>query len=192
MNDPQQITDNLFKALRSSGFIMIGLDDTPDHSQPMTAQLLDDDGARHAIWFFMGRDNKLSIGGPAMAQYVGKGHDLFACLHGTLTPENDRAMVDQLWSKQVEAWFPQGKADPNLLLMRYDLEDAEIWQSDVSLTGQFKMLFGGTIKPQEVGSHAEVSLSAPAPPKSNAAPVAAKTRYNSPPPPLFISVPTRV
>jgi general stress protein 26 len=158
MTDPQQITKHLFQALRSSGFVMIGLDDTPDHSQPMTAQLLDDDGARHALWFFMNRDNKLAIGGPAMAQYVGKGHDFFACLHGTLIIDRDPAMIDLLWSKQVEAWFPGGKTDPNLLLMRYDLDSAELWETDISLSGQFKMLFGGTIKPQDAGNHAEVAL----------------------------------
>lgn len=134
---------DFYKALKHSPFLMIGLDETPDHSQPMTAQLLDDDGARHALWFFMHRDNRLAIGGPAMAQYVGKGHALFACLHGTLAVDHDPAIIHRLWSKQVEAWFPGGKTDPNLLLMRYDLDSAEMWETDMSLSGQFKMLFGG-------------------------------------------------
>lgn len=159
MADDQKMLANLFKALRDSPFLMIGLDDTPDHSQPMTAQLRDNgDGHRHAIWFFMGRDNKLAIGGAVMAQYVGKGHQLFACLHGTLTTDDDPAMIDALWSSQVEAWFPEGKTDPNLLLMRYDLNNAEVWEADISLGGRFKMLFGGTIDPQEAGSHAELAL----------------------------------
>lgn len=159
MADDRNMLADLFTALRTSPFMMIGLDDTPDHSQPMTAQLPeDDDGARHAVWFFMGRDNKLAIGGEAMAQYVGKGHELFACLHGKLTADNDPAMIDALWSNQVAAWFPDGKSDPNLLLMRYDLDSAEIWEADISLSGRFKMLFGGKIDPQEAGSHAELAL----------------------------------
>ncbi len=154
-NDQTMIT-HLFKALHTSPFVMIGLDDTPDHSQPMTAQIDGDD--RDTIWFFTGRDNRMAIGGPAMMQYQSKGHDLFACVHGTLTPDNDPAMIDRLWSNQVEAWFPGGKDDPNLLLMRYAMDNAEIWEADVSLTGMVKMMFGGTIKLSEAGSHAEVAL----------------------------------
>ncbi|OQW46019.1 MAG: general stress protein [Proteobacteria bacterium SG_bin6] len=150
------IIDRFFRALKHSPFIMIGLDDTPDHSQPMTAQTLED--RQDALWFFASRDNRLAIGGPAMAQFVSKGHDFFACLHGILSADEDRAMIDRLWSKQVEAWFPGGKEDPKLLLLRYDMESAELWEGDVSLTGQVKMLFGGTIKPSEAGEHAEVSL----------------------------------
>lgn len=150
------IIDRFFRALKHSPFIMIGLDDTPDHSQPMTAQTLED--RQNRLWFFTSRDNRLAVGGAAMAQFVSKGHDFFACLHGILSADEDRAMVDRLWSKQVEAWFPGGKDDPKLLLLRYDVESAEFWEGDVSITGQVKMLFGGTIKPSETGQHAEVSL----------------------------------
>lgn len=101
MTDSQQITADFFKSLASSPFVMIGIDDTPDHSQPMTAQIAE--GDHGALWFFMGRDNKLAIGGSAMAQYVAKGHDMFACLHGTLSEHDDRAMIDALWSPMVEA-----------------------------------------------------------------------------------------
>lgn len=148
--------DMLFSKMKNSPFVMIGIDDTPDHSEPMTAQI--DDQVKDAVWFFMGRDNRLAIGGRAMAQYVAKGHDFFACMHGTLSPDNDQAKIDQLWSKQVEAWFPQGKDDPNLTLMRYDLDNAEMWESDISVSGRVKMLFGGTIRAEEAGSHDEVVL----------------------------------
>ena len=158
MSDDNHIIADFFKSLKHSPFVMIGLDDTPDHSQPMTAQIDGED--RETLWFFTGRDNRMAIGGPAMAQYVSKGHDLFACVSGNLTPDNDPVVIDRLWSNQVAAWFPGGKDDPNLLLMRFALNSAEIWEADVSLTGMVKMMFGGTIKPSEAGSHAEVSLHA--------------------------------
>lgn len=147
---------HFYKALKHSPFLMIGLDDTPDHSEPLTAQI--DDDVLDAVWFFTAKDNRVAIGGDAMAQFVSKGHDFFACLHGTLTAENNPAMIDKLWSKQVEAWFPGGKTDPNLLLLRYEIQNAEMWEADVSLSGMVKMMFGGTIKPQEAGEHAEITL----------------------------------
>lgn len=156
MTDDRTSIDDFYKALEASPFVMIGIDDTPDHSEPMTAQI--DDGVTDTLWFFTGKDNRIAIGGPAMAQFAAKGHDFFACVHGTLTTETDPAMLDKLWSNQVEAWFPGGKEDPNLLLLRYDLDSAEMWEADVSLTGMVKMMFGGTIKPHEAGDHAEVTL----------------------------------
>ncbi len=154
-NDNTSIAD-FYKALTHSPFVMIGLDDTPDHSEPMTAQI--DEGVHDTLWFFTGKDNRVAMGGPAMIQYASKGHDFFACLHGDLSTDQDPAMIDKLWSKQVEAWFPGGKTDPNVLLLRYTIGSAEMWEADVSLTGMVKMMFGGTIKPSEAGEHAEMTL----------------------------------
>lgn len=147
---------DFYKALKHSPFVMIGLDDTPDHSAPMTAQI--DEAVHDALWFFTSKDNRIAIGGPAMAQFAAKGHDFFACLHGTLIVDNDQATIDQLWSKQVEAWFPGGKSDPNLVLLRYDIENAEMWEADISMIGMAKMMFGGTIKSEEMGDHSEMTL----------------------------------
>ena len=108
------------------------------------------------LFFFIGKDNRVADGGAAMAQFVSKGHDYFACLAGNARVDNDRAMIDKLWSKQAEAWFPGGKNDPNLALLRFDIDDAELWETDMSLSGKIKMLFGGTVKPSEAGSHAKV------------------------------------
>jgi general stress protein 26 len=112
------------------------------------------------LWFFIGKDNRLAAGGDAMAQFVSKGHDFFACLSGTAKIDNDAGIIDKLWSKQAEAWFPGGKTDPNLALLRFDISGAELWETDMSLSGKLKMVFGGTIKPDEAGSHAKVGSTA--------------------------------
>jgi general stress protein 26 len=91
-----------------------------------------------------------------MIQFAAKGHDFFACLHGQIAQDTDRAQIDTLWNKQVEAWFPGGKDDPNLALLRFDLDSAELWETDMSLSGKVKMLFGGKIESDEEGSHAVV------------------------------------
>lgn len=64
-----------------------------------------------------------------MAQFAAKDHYLFACINGTLVPEADEAVIDRYWSKQVEAWYPGGRQDPNLLMLRFDLGTAEIWRA---------------------------------------------------------------
>jgi general stress protein 26 len=154
-DDIHTLKKHLWEKLSRSPFLMVGLDEPRMHSEPLTAQL--DKDQVDTIWFFIGRDNRLAGGGRAMAQFVSKGHDYFACLSGTVTVDNDRAMIDKLWSRQVAAWFPGGKDDPNLTLIRFDIDDAELWEADMSLTGKLKMLFGGRIRADEEGSHARLS-----------------------------------
>ena len=157
MSDAAKLKKDLWKKMESSPFLMIGLTNG-DHSEPLTVQL--DKDQVDTLFFFAGKDNRLTSGGRAMAQFVSKGHDFFACLSGTVGVDNNRAMIDKLWSKQVEAWFPGGKDDPNLALIRFDIDDAELWESDMSMSGKVKMLFGGKINPSEEGSHARVSSTA--------------------------------
>ena len=69
-------------------------------------------------------------------------------------------MVDKLWSKQAEVYFPAGKTDPELALVRFDIEDAELWEIELGITGKLRMLFGGKFNPAVDGSHAVVDSTA--------------------------------
>jgi general stress protein 26 len=156
MASDTEIRKRFWKAFEDSPFIMVGLEGEHQHSVPMTAQL--DKHADSEFWFYTTKDNRLAQGGPAMAQFVGKGHDLFACVRGTLVDETDPAVIDRYWSKQVEAWYPQGRDDPSLLMLRFALDDAEVWLADMSVKGLFKLLTGGDVREEERGKHAELTL----------------------------------
>lgn len=158
MTDVAKLKKDLWSKLAASPFVMAGLTGSGEHSVPLTAQL--DEDQVDTLFFFVGKDNRLAKGGPAMIQFVSKGHDYFACLAGTASIDNDFAQIDKLWNPQVEAWFPGGKDDPNLALLRIDLDSAELWETDMSLSGKLKMLFGGKVKGDEVGSHAVVGTTA--------------------------------
>ena len=158
MADTHEIKETLWKKMADSPYLMVGKADGSSHSEPLMAQL--DKDLVDTLFFFTGKDNRLADGGKVMAQFVSKGHDYFACMAGTIRQDNDKAMIDKLWSKQVEAWFPEGKEDPNLALLRMDIDNAELWETDISLTGRVKMLFGGTITADESSSHAKVSTTA--------------------------------
>ena len=158
MADAGKLKQHLWNKMSQGPFMMVGLREGGQHSEPLTAQL--DEDQVDTIFFFVGKDNRVARGGRAMAQFVSKGQDFFACLSGTIAVDNDRAMIDKLWTRQAESFFPGGKSDPNLTLIRPDIDDAELWESDMSLTGQLKMLFGGKIRTAEEGSHARVSTTA--------------------------------
>ena len=158
---PAELQDKLFKALKSDMTLMLGLAGVDEgHSQPMTAQF--DGDNRHSIWFFTANDTDLahSLGArhEAVAHFADKGHDLFATLHGDLVADNDPAMIDKLWNKWVAAWFEGGKTDPKLLLLRFDLERAQIWLNENSLLAGVKMLLGSDPKKDYADKTAEVRL----------------------------------
>jgi len=154
--DVDQLKKDLWKHMARSPFVMVGLNG--EHSEPLTAQL--DEDQVDTLWFFVAKDNRLIRGGAAMAQFVSKGHDYFACLAGEIRESNDPAMIDKLWSKPAEAWFPGGKNDSNLALIRFDIRDAELWETDMSLFGAAKLLLGRKIDQGEEGSHAVTSTTA--------------------------------
>lgn len=156
MADQDAIKQDMWKAMADSPFVMIGLDGDHRHSEPMTAQL--DPDADGKFWFYTTTDNRIAQGGAAMAQFVAKGHDLFACIAGTLTREIDPAIIDRYWSDDVAAWYDGGRDDPRLLMLRFELDDAEIWERDRSLKGALKRLTGQTVERDDAGEHAEVAL----------------------------------
>jgi general stress protein 26 len=153
---PAEIREAMWKAMAASPYVMLGLDGDHRHFEPMYAVL--DEDADSEFWFYTKRDNRVAAGGAATVQVVAKGHDLFASIRGTLTEESDPAVIDRYWSKPVEAWYDQGRNDPSLLMLRFDLKDAEIWETDTSLLGKLKMITGNTIKGGEAGSHAKVEV----------------------------------
>jgi general stress protein 26 len=144
----RDIEDKFWSELKSSPFIMLGVEGSRDAAtQPMTANFQDQDREAGVLWVFTAKDHDLTRaigeGSQAIATFAAKGHDLFASLHGTLTLEEDRATVDRLWNPIIAQWY-EGKDDPKLELIRFDLKDAKIWKSDLGgfLRPALNKLFG--------------------------------------------------
>lgn len=160
MPNEKEIEAKFWKALKSDMTLMLGLDGVEDgHARPMTAQI---EGEHGPIWFFTSRDNaivkKTAQGSRAIATFASKGHDIFATIHGGVSLDNDRATIDRLWNRYVAAWFPGGKDDPKLALLRLDPERAEIWVDASSFVAGLKLLFGADPKKEYRDKVAEVSL----------------------------------
>jgi general stress protein 26 len=162
MPSPQEIEEKFWTALTSDMTMMLGLDGVEDgHARPMTAQL---DGERGPIWFFTSTDNsivqKLNSGSHdrAIATFVDKGHDIFATVHGSLTVDTNRGVIDKLWNRYIAAWYQGGKDDPKLSLLRFDLERAEIWIDASSMMAGLKVLMGADPKKDYRDNVANVDL----------------------------------
>lgn len=156
MSDTTELKHKFWKALSASPFLFLHLDQDPDGAVPMTAQL--DEDAHGTIWLFTSRENALATGGPATAIFAAKDHQMFARFKGTLLEETSRERLDKEWSPMIEAWFPQGKDDPNLLLLRMELGAAEIWNSDLGFVDNVKMLLGFDTRADAKREHTQTTL----------------------------------
>ncbi|MWV28147.1 pyridoxamine 5'-phosphate oxidase family protein [Aurantiacibacter rhizosphaerae] len=156
MTSTEDLKEKFWKSLADSPFIFLELDADPKTAVPMTAQL--DKDANSTIWFFTTKDHTFAHGGPATATFASKGHDMFARFSGVLSEETSRERFEKQWSKPVEAWFPGGKDDPNLLMLRMDLGNAEIWNSDLGFVDTAKMLMGFDVREDAKEEHTETAL----------------------------------
>ncbi|MDO6416350.1 pyridoxamine 5'-phosphate oxidase family protein [Sphingomonas sp. BIUV-7] len=161
MADDAQIEARFWTELKASPFVMLGLDGARDgYTQPMTAQIDGDDSG--PLYFFTTKDNglvaELGTSDRAIATFTGKGHDLFASIHGSLSIDSDPATIDRLWNSHVEAWYEGGKSDPKLALLRLDTESAKIWLGGSSIGAALTRLFGKDPKASYKDNVAEVAL----------------------------------
>ena len=120
---------------------LVGVEES--HTRPMTAQLR---GSEGPIWFFTARDNtlvqNLRADSRAIGTFAAKDHEVFASVHGRLSLDNDPDVIDELWNPYVAAWFEGGRDDPELALLRFDADRAEIWENESGMFAGLKMLFG--------------------------------------------------
>ena len=156
MDKATALKQKFWTALADSPFVFLQTDGDPQTAVPMMAQL--DTEAQSTIWFFTSRESPFAKGGPATATFMGKGHDLFARFTGSLAEETDPARFELEWSPAVQAWFPGGKQDPDLLMLRMELDQAEIWNPDYGLIKTAKMLLGYDIRETAAGQHVQTTL----------------------------------
>ncbi|WP_152046642.1 pyridoxamine 5'-phosphate oxidase family protein [Aureimonas psammosilenae] len=54
-------------------------------------------------------------------------HGKYVSVTGRARVSGDRALVDKLWGPEAEAWMPQGKDDPSVVVLAVDPDEAELW-----------------------------------------------------------------
>jgi general stress protein 26 len=119
------------------------------------------------LWFVTERHSgKMEeIASDAHVNVVMQAKHKFVSISGTAAPVDDRRKVAELWNEAWKVWFPGGKDDPGLILLRVHGDAGEYW--DNTGTGGIKYLIeagraylSGT-KPDVTGDpkvHGKVSL----------------------------------
>lgn len=118
------------------------------HSRPMSTQEMDDNGV---LWFFS-RDNthkadEIESDDRVNCAYSDPDQNRYVSVFGRAKVSRDRARMEELWNPIHRAWFPDGLDDPNICLIRVDVEEAEYWDAPsstlVQLAGFAKAIITG-------------------------------------------------
>ena len=151
----QELIDNTPTCMFASG-----LNEIPPHICPMHVQQVDEFGD---LWLFSGADsthNRQLAGDPRAHLVFGNDSKIeYLTVFGETTISTDNAKIDELWSKISEAWFPDGKTDPNLTLLRVRPTQAHYWDTENGKLVAFaKMLTAAvTGTPTNIGVHGDVT-----------------------------------
>jgi len=122
---------NLFEQMKKfdNSVLMTKTMDGMDHmhGRPMQIAAIDDGCA----WFFTAiESNKVREAQTDSEGYLvcqEKRRQLV--VRGVISMTKDRARVDKYWTKQLEAWFPDGKDDPSVCLMKLEPREGEYWDT---------------------------------------------------------------
>ena len=99
-----------------------------DHARPMHIAEIREDGD---IFFATSMDSpkitEISINPEVVVAF--QGNRRFAAVYGRAELVRDRNLIDHLWSEAWKVWFPEGKSDPTLCLIRVDGREGEYWDN---------------------------------------------------------------
>ena len=138
-------------------------DDGALHSRPMSSNgEIDPNGN---IWFFTNASShkvseiaklpkvNVSFADPDSQRYVS--------VSGTADLVRDQKKIEELWKPEFKIWFPEGKDDPEIALLRINLEKAEYWDSPGSTIGYALSFVSSLVtgKQPDMGENKKLELS---------------------------------
>jgi len=128
-------------------------------SRPLVTLQLDSDGR---LWFFVSltspKVDEISHHRQVNLCYSDPDKQDYVSISGEAEIVRDRAKMRELWTPWVEPYFPRGLDDPNLVLLRVQVGQAEYWNAPESsvqrLYGFAKAIATGDTK--ALGEHERV------------------------------------
>ena len=156
----KQDADKIWSLIKSAKFAMLVTEDGGHlRGRPMAASQKDFDGT---LWFFTRASshkvNEVADDNRVCVTYAEPSRQDYVSLSGKAALVRDQAEIDRHWSAILKAWFPNGKDDPEVALLKITVEQAEYWDTPnsriVQLFGYAKAAITG--QPPKVGESKKV------------------------------------
>ncbi len=102
-------------------------------SRPMATMDVDDQGN---LWFFTNKNSlkvdELKVDNKVHLIYAHPGKDSYLDVKGSAEVIFDKSIIEEKYQPIVKAWFPDGKNDPGLCLLKVIPVQAHYWDSGTS------------------------------------------------------------
>ncbi|AMM52273.1 general stress protein [Rufibacter sp. DG15C] len=130
-------------------------------SRPMRHMKADENAT---IWFLTGyasgKTHEIKNESHVNLSYADPSNNLYVSISGHATVNRDQQKIDELWNPAMKAWFPEGKEDPNIGVLKITIDQAEYWDSPnsavVHLYGMAKAIITG--EPAHPGENKKINL----------------------------------
>lgn len=104
--------------------------DDGETCRPMSSQKVCDEGN---IWFFSEVDSiknrEIEQDSQVQLFYSHPGIDSYLVVNGEAELVFDKAKIEELWSPAVKAWFPEGKNDPSISIIKVKPTSGYYWDT---------------------------------------------------------------
>ena len=130
----QDKTAKLWAMMKGAKFAMLTTDDGEHmRARPMAAS---QDGFDGTLWFFTRASapkvDEVEAEHRVGVTYADPGSQNYVSLSGRAALVRDQATIDAHWSDILTTWFPKGKDDPDVALLRIEVSEAEYWDAPSS------------------------------------------------------------
>lgn len=129
-HDQRDERQHLYELLKDFDTAMMITEGThpQTHARPMAVAELKADGD---AYFVTGMDSPKvkELHANPQATLTFQSAKQYAALYGTVEVVRDRAQIERLWKESWKVWFPKGKDDPNLTLLRFNADQGEYWDN---------------------------------------------------------------
>ena len=128
--------EKIAKLIKKAQIAML-ITTTPEgwmRSRPMGTQRESFDGD---LWFFTHasepKAQEIQQNPQVNVSFANPDDNEYVSMSGPASLVDDRAKMEQLWQKPLETWFPEGLDDPDLALLKVEVEHAEYWDQNAGL-----------------------------------------------------------
>lgn len=130
MPTPTDRREHLYDLLKDfdTAMLVTRSNDGHMHSRPMAvAEMREDADA----YFVTGIDSPkvAEINANPNVTLTFQSKTQFASVSGRATIVQDRALIDRLYKEDWKIWFPQGKSDPSISILKFSAQDGEYWDN---------------------------------------------------------------
>jgi general stress protein 26 len=104
------------------------LDSGKPVARPFTIQEVEPGGD---LWFLVSKRSTAvqQLAADSRAGVALSSNDSWVSLTGTARVVDSQERVDKYWSPVVEAWFPDGKEDPEITVLKFSADGGEYWDT---------------------------------------------------------------